>query len=113
MNWDAMGAIAELIGGIAVLATLVYLAIQVKQNNFMQKQQTITTQTNRCIESGKIIATDPEFADLYMKAMKGKDLTGTELSRLSGFLFSVLTDFNSLAFILKNADYFFIFTVDN
>ena len=32
MNWDAIGAIAELIAAIAVLATLVYLAAQIKQN---------------------------------------------------------------------------------
>ena len=32
MNWDAIGAIAELIAALAVLATLVYLAAQIKQN---------------------------------------------------------------------------------
>ena len=32
MNWEALGAIAELVGAIAVIATLVYLAIQIRQN---------------------------------------------------------------------------------
>ena len=32
MNWEAIGAIGELIGGAAVIATLIYLAIQLKQN---------------------------------------------------------------------------------
>ena len=32
MNWEALGAIGELVGGIAVIATLIYLAIQVKQS---------------------------------------------------------------------------------
>ena len=32
MNWDAIGAIGELVGGVAVIATLVYLAIQVKHS---------------------------------------------------------------------------------
>ena len=31
MNWEAIGAIGEVFGGIAVLATLVYLAVQVRQ----------------------------------------------------------------------------------
>lgn len=30
MNWDAIGAIGEMIGSVAVLATLGYLAVQVK-----------------------------------------------------------------------------------
>lgn len=32
MNWDAIGAIGELVGGVAVIATLIYLAIQVKHS---------------------------------------------------------------------------------
>ena len=32
MNWEAIGAIGELVGGVAVIATLIYLAIQVKHS---------------------------------------------------------------------------------
>ena len=32
MNWDAIGAIGEIIGAIAVVATLFYLARQIKDN---------------------------------------------------------------------------------
>ena len=32
MNWDAIGAIGELVGAFAVVITLVYLSIQTRQN---------------------------------------------------------------------------------
>jgi hypothetical protein len=32
MNWDAFGAIGEIIGAIGVVITLVYLAYQISQN---------------------------------------------------------------------------------
>lgn len=32
MSWEALGAIAETIGAIGVIATLAYLAIQIAQN---------------------------------------------------------------------------------
>ena len=32
MNWDAVGAIAESVGAVGVVASLVYLALQVRQN---------------------------------------------------------------------------------
>jgi len=32
MNWDAIGAIAETLGAVAVVATLVYLSSQLRQN---------------------------------------------------------------------------------
>ena len=32
MNWEAIGAVGDLVGGVAVIATLIYLAVQVKQS---------------------------------------------------------------------------------
>jgi hypothetical protein len=32
VNWDAVGAIAELIGALGVVASLAYLAVQIRQN---------------------------------------------------------------------------------
>jgi len=32
MNWEAIGAIGDLVGGVAVIATLIYLALQVRQS---------------------------------------------------------------------------------
>jgi hypothetical protein len=32
VNWDAIGAVAEVIGALAVLITLIYLALQIRQN---------------------------------------------------------------------------------
>ena len=33
MNWDAVSAVAEIIGAVAVVATLLYLAVQIRQAN--------------------------------------------------------------------------------
>ena len=32
MNWEAIGAIGELLGALGVVITLVYLAVQIRQN---------------------------------------------------------------------------------
>lgn len=37
MNWEAIGAVGESLGGVAVLVTLIYLAVQVRQNTAQQK----------------------------------------------------------------------------
>ena len=47
MNWDAVGAIAELIGGLTVLLTLIYLSVQIRQNSISLKiniEQSISCQ---------------------------------------------------------------------
>nr|MDJ0879585.1 hypothetical protein [Halieaceae bacterium] len=33
MNWDAIGAIAEVLGAVAVLVTLIYLSLQIRLSN--------------------------------------------------------------------------------
>jgi hypothetical protein len=45
MNWDAVGAIGEVIGAIAVIATLLYLAIQIRQNTKAIRSTTLTAIT--------------------------------------------------------------------
>ena len=37
MNWDAIGAIGEIVGAIAVFVTLVYLALQIRQNTIQSR----------------------------------------------------------------------------
>ncbi len=32
MNWTAVGAIGELLGGVVIVITLIYLGIQIRQN---------------------------------------------------------------------------------
>ena len=32
MNWEALGAIGEIVGAVAVVLTLGYLAVQIRQN---------------------------------------------------------------------------------
>ena len=40
MNWDAIGAVAELLGAIGVIASLAYLATQIRQNREQMGQNT-------------------------------------------------------------------------
>ncbi len=40
MNWEAIGAIGELLGAVAVVLTLAYLAVQVRQNSENLNQNT-------------------------------------------------------------------------
>jgi hypothetical protein len=37
MNWDAIGAIGEVLGAIAVVVTLIYLGVQIRQNTEREK----------------------------------------------------------------------------
>ena len=39
MNWDVVGVIADIIGSVAVFGSLVYLGMQIRQNNIVTREQ--------------------------------------------------------------------------
>jgi type III secretory pathway lipoprotein EscJ len=47
MNWEAIGAIGEWVGAVAVLATLIYLAVQIKQNTRQLKSNSLQNMASR------------------------------------------------------------------
>ena len=60
VNWDAVGAIAEILGAVAVFATLAYLTIQVKQNSKLLRA---TIREQRTGSSHRIIQWSAEFEE--------------------------------------------------
>ncbi|MAM82208.1 MAG: hypothetical protein CMP89_15840 [Gammaproteobacteria bacterium] len=70
MNWEALGAISELLAAISVFVTLIYLAIQVKENNKVQ-----TINTYNAVVGG--------FSELYSWAG-----ATTEVASVSRYLFN-------------------------
>jgi hypothetical protein len=69
MNWEALGAIAELRGAIGVIATLFYLASQIRQNTKSIRASTFQ-ETMRDISSLADLTTQhPEVARAYLTGM--------------------------------------------
>ena len=73
MNWDAVGAVGEVIGGIAVLITVLYLVVQIRQNNkLLQAQHREMNRTAvRDISRPKIESRD--FSELMHKSRTAPD----------------------------------------
>lgn len=73
MNWDALGAIAELIGAIAVVITLVYLAVQVKQSNSAAKSSNATAVLMNSQKISQALMMDRGLRDIILRAIAGKE----------------------------------------
>ena len=68
MNWAAIGAVGEILGAIAVLATLVYLAAQIRQNSQFVKAATYHSTMRARNEFNFAVATTPELSALLIRA---------------------------------------------
>ena len=86
MNWDAIGALGEVIGAIAVVVTLIYLAAQIKQNTHALKSSTFQDISSTLAKNGEVIATTPGLPELFLKAEKGLSaLSPEEQVKFSAF----------------------------
>jgi len=68
MNWEAIAAIAEVVGVIAVVLSLVYVGYQVNQNTQAMRLSAISTLVPEHNAHYRLVAENPELAELMMRA---------------------------------------------
>jgi len=91
--------LAEIIGVIAVVLSLIYLGLQVKQNTRSMRIQTVQDLSNQFKESQASIAHDKDLADIYHRAVFNyEQLDPLEQLRFNLLIASVLRVLNELFF---------------
>ena len=78
MNWDAIGAIAELVGATAVVLTLVYLARETAKNS---KAIDATSSRSVVLHTSAFnaeIARDPELTKIFLRSYQLQEQNYTE-----------------------------------
>ena len=77
MNWEAAGAIGEIIAALAVLVTLVYLAKQIRHSTEVSKVTGYHEAIAQIVQSGL----EPDFSLLMVKSQSGEALSPEEQMR--------------------------------
>ena len=73
MNWDAIGAIAELFGAAGVVLSLLYLSIQMRQSNRLAKRAATQGVLAARAEVNRFLASDPVLNELVWRGMESPD----------------------------------------
>jgi hypothetical protein len=82
MNWDAIGAVGEIFGAIAVFVSLVYLAVQTRNNTRALRSSAFHQVRESFSQVSLAMAVDPELAILVNSAvMNNQSLTDNEVIR--------------------------------
>jgi hypothetical protein len=86
VNWEAVGAIGQLVGAVLVGVTLIYLALQLRQNTSALKSSTFVAMSTSMGLTMEVLATHSDLSPLLIKAQSGLDeLSAAERARF-GFL---------------------------
>ncbi len=73
MNWDAIGAVGEVVGGLGVIITLAYLAMQIRTNTKALRNETLRDSIGMVIDSYTPIIADEEIAAIYLRGLESYD----------------------------------------
>ncbi len=73
MNWEAIGAIGELVGALAVVLTLFYLARQIRQSNSQRRRSEIIATFQQFSVPRMAIAQNEGLADLFVRGSNSYD----------------------------------------
>jgi len=67
MSWDAVAAIAETVGAVAVVVTIAYLAVQIRQNTKAVRSAAAQQLLEGIAELNQFLGSDPEVTDLWWR----------------------------------------------
>ena len=102
MTFEALGIIGDFVGGIGVVVTLIYLAIQVRENTHSlhaNTHQSLLDSMNRILES---LTDNADLAEILVKSENGlSHLSPIELSRYEHLYDRYFTTFEH-AYVLNS-----------
>ena len=96
MDWDAFGAVAEACGALAVIITLIYLSIQIRQGNRLMKANLAESHLNATNEISRLLAADAATANVFWDGLEApRDSLSVEHRR----------QFDALLYLFVNSGY--------
>jgi hypothetical protein len=96
MNWEAIGAIGEIAGAIGVIATLLYLSVQVRSSTLASKVESKLATTRMYTDFLSGLIHSPEINELFLRGRKDlSSLTSDEFYRFSNLALQSFSFFSA------------------
>ena len=86
VSWDQIGAIGEVVSALAVLVSIVYLAVQIRSNTSQAKAQAFYSVISEQSNAASPALFDQEIAELWIKVSRDEPLSDVEEARATLFV---------------------------
>lgn len=92
MNWDAVSAISEIIASIAVVISVVYLAVQIRHSSQVSERQAFEGAVSNLLQNVfDDVASNEEVANIYHQGLKDFDgLSPVEKDRFRAIMLKII-----------------------
>jgi len=92
---DGLVNAAEIIGGIAVIASLIFVARQMRETNLNTREANYRQVMEHNIQMGRLIGSDPTIANLYRRGCGDMNqLNSDERWQFGSLMMAMFCDFN-------------------
>ncbi|HSG96884.1 MAG TPA: hypothetical protein VLA11_02740 [Woeseiaceae bacterium] len=101
MNWEAVGAIGELVGAIAVIITLLYVGRQIHEANAQTQAMSRYSLIEALGQINVLVANSKENASVFRRGLQNEELDADESIQFLAML-GQFTNVSSVLFDLHN-----------
>lgn len=102
MNWDALGAVGELVGAAAVVLTLAYLALQVRESSRASRQQSYNDLVTRRSNFYDHFADSDETTAILIAGCRGEKMDEVKAQRFTSLMLNYVSHFQDVYLQYKN-----------
>ena len=86
MNWEMLSAVGQAVAAIGVIPSLIYLAVQIREQNKERRRAGLNILTAQWSELVKTAQESRDFAEVFLNGMRSfQDLDGPDKLRFSAF----------------------------
>jgi len=97
MSWDAVGALAETIGALAVVISLIYLAVQVRSGTKALRTTLRDSAFHYLNEWNYVLSSDADLSWVFKKGLRNPgDLNEKEITRFHHMMYSFYKVFENI-----------------
>ena len=87
VDWNAIGAIGEILGAVAVVITLLYLSKQIRQNSRSVQVAALSDTTSQWTHWSELLAASPDLAEIVARGNQSfKSLAEVDALRYGAFI---------------------------
>jgi putative salt-induced outer membrane protein YdiY len=101
-NLESLANLGEIIGAVTVVVSLIYLAVQVRQNTQAQQTENFSRALDRVASIQATLSQDPEMSVIFSKGVSDpSDLTSRERMQFTWTMYELFGAFEFMFFVSK------------
>lgn len=96
MQLQDIATTADVVGAVGVIASMLYLAIQVRQNTRTTQSATLQSLSSRLTERLLLVATESDLAELIALDWETEELDAVQRIRITYWISAILVDLSDM-----------------